>query len=1066
MDQDQFQGGESGDYINQQNMAAQSPPANDPSQVAPMANPGSSSSGYATGVSNPDQTPIQGGQNPPGPPDDNSGQKPLPEPNTGQKPQQAAPAAPTAPAPAQKLASSVAASQQASVAAATQNPPKLTPMGQPLPTGVDVNNPNAGHPLVQKAGIMHTVMQALTGGPRYSYRVNPMTGETERTEIPSSNAGMGMALALEAISGGLAGLSQVGPGHLGRAGVAGMEQGEKVAKAQQQQDQQSQKQASDDYARKATIADTNFRMYSAAKDIGRKDRAAAEEHVASYKPMATQMMTKYPKAILAADVPTSQLGKYNATSHNAIPYKVVERPDPSQPDGIAKDKYGTPLYDTTWMVIDPNFKAANMLSPHAIQVLQDHGVQGFVDAKGKPIDMPGDFPMQMTMAMNLQTQAVALEQADSFFNNYWDTLKRGEDGKGGTSTLEYGNGNNAPMQDPQLQAKIDEEATANQVPLPVAHAMASQESSQHHIDPKTGQVTLGPVIKDKDGNIRYEADGKTPMRAHGLFQLMRGTADDMGVNPDDQDQNIHGAMKYMGLMLKKYDGSIPLALAAYNAGPGVVKDHVPVNGQTEGYVSNIMKMAAMDNNGQAKVTKVSATNVNAIDPKQYIKEHPEVVPALSKLQDYMDNAKDNLGEAMHEFSQKDPEDAALVRPMFGDTSKIGLYGDYRGLEQSRRKDLQTEQKVAEEARTKQGLQNEISDTQQQYLAQPRIDLPQDFMAYSVPEAEKYLNDHGVKTPTGFDGLWAIAHGAASPETSAARVWLKGNQYEWDKQNNLNFILKFMNPDYDQTDYNAKQKLVTAIWNPGAGTGANIANAGVAAQHLEQLREAGKALGNHDLNYLNSIAQSIGAQTGKEEGLVFDAIAEKASDEVAKVSSGGAPFQQQIASGRALLNKDRSENQINHVIGAWTRLMGSRIESIDNDYSKLTGKSLPNVDESTTALFQHYRVATPWQADSSIPKPPQRGTAATPDIVMKALDIFAPWNPKTNSRDRVGVQKTQRYLERRGYVIPDGAPPKPQPTQYDQNQGPLVAPNNVAKASYQPQTGQQQIDSSVLNTPIS
>ncbi|MGN7454971.1 lytic transglycosylase domain-containing protein [Paenibacillus pasadenensis] len=57
--------------------------------------------------------------------------------------------------------------------------------------------------------------------------------------------------------------------------------------------------------------------------------------------------------------------------------------------------------------------------------------------------------------------------------------------------------------------------------------------------------------------------------AKGLMQLMDGTARGLGVTDSfDPAQNIDGGSKYLSYLLRKLDGSVPAALAAYNAGPG------------------------------------------------------------------------------------------------------------------------------------------------------------------------------------------------------------------------------------------------------------------------------------------------------------------------------------------------------------------------------------------------------------------------------------------------------------------------------------------------------------------
>lgn len=77
--------------------------------------------------------------------------------------------------------------------------------------------------------------------------------------------------------------------------------------------------------------------------------------------------------------------------------------------------------------------------------------------------------------------------------------------------------------------------------------------------------------------------------AIGLAQLMPGTARLLGVNPHDPHQNLEGGARYLR---QQYDtfGSWQLALAAYNAGPGAVREHggVPPYRETRNYVKAIL----------------------------------------------------------------------------------------------------------------------------------------------------------------------------------------------------------------------------------------------------------------------------------------------------------------------------------------------------------------------------------------------------------------------------------------------------------------------------------------------
>jgi soluble lytic murein transglycosylase-like protein len=84
--------------------------------------------------------------------------------------------------------------------------------------------------------------------------------------------------------------------------------------------------------------------------------------------------------------------------------------------------------------------------------------------------------------------------------------------------------------------------------------------------------------------------------ATGLGQVMAATAQDpgFGVTPLrdrlDPVENLRFSAEYMRAMLDKFDGDYSLALAAYNAGPGVVDraGGIPGIEETQNYVAKIM----------------------------------------------------------------------------------------------------------------------------------------------------------------------------------------------------------------------------------------------------------------------------------------------------------------------------------------------------------------------------------------------------------------------------------------------------------------------------------------------
>jgi soluble lytic murein transglycosylase len=79
--------------------------------------------------------------------------------------------------------------------------------------------------------------------------------------------------------------------------------------------------------------------------------------------------------------------------------------------------------------------------------------------------------------------------------------------------------------------------------------------------------------------------------AQGLMQLMPKTAERLGVDdPFNPWQNIEAGTRYLGRLVGRYSGNLELALAAYNAGEGVVSRFggVPPYRETRRYIHRVL----------------------------------------------------------------------------------------------------------------------------------------------------------------------------------------------------------------------------------------------------------------------------------------------------------------------------------------------------------------------------------------------------------------------------------------------------------------------------------------------
>jgi hypothetical protein len=112
--------------------------------------------------------------------------------------------------------------------------------------------------------------------------------------------------------------------------------------------------------------------------------------------------------------------------------------------------------------------------------------------------------------------------------------------------------------------------------------MVLAKAKEFGVDPK---LALHVLYKETGGH-KDPANARSHAGAVGPMQIMPRTAKDLGIDPTDPVQNIHGGVKYLAQLGKMFDYDPRLTAAAYNAGPGNVRKHggVPNFRETQNYV--------------------------------------------------------------------------------------------------------------------------------------------------------------------------------------------------------------------------------------------------------------------------------------------------------------------------------------------------------------------------------------------------------------------------------------------------------------------------------------------------
>lgn len=115
-------------------------------------------------------------------------------------------------------------------------------------------------------------------------------------------------------------------------------------------------------------------------------------------------------------------------------------------------------------------------------------------------------------------------------------------------------------------------------------AYFKEASEKYNVD-----INLLKAIAKAESGFNTKATSSAG--AMGVMQLMPSTAKSLGVsNAYNAYENIMGGAKLIASNLKKYNGDISLALAAYNAGSGNVDKYggIPPFKETQNYVKKVM----------------------------------------------------------------------------------------------------------------------------------------------------------------------------------------------------------------------------------------------------------------------------------------------------------------------------------------------------------------------------------------------------------------------------------------------------------------------------------------------
>lgn len=137
------------------------------------------------------------------------------------------------------------------------------------------------------------------------------------------------------------------------------------------------------------------------------------------------------------------------------------------------------------------------------------------------------------------------------------------------------------------------------------------------------EIALGIAKKESE----FCQEKRSSAGAVGVFQLMPSTARRIGYNPYQYKENIKGGIAYYK-QLKQIFKTNELALAAYNAGPGIVKrcGGMPPYAETKRFVRLVMAYSnEFKTNANSDVAKKVAANKQKREMIAAEKEHREMI---------------------------------------------------------------------------------------------------------------------------------------------------------------------------------------------------------------------------------------------------------------------------------------------------------------------------------------------------------------------------------------------------------------------------------------------------------
>lgn len=154
-------------------------------------------------------------------------------------------------------------------------------------------------------------------------------------------------------------------------------------------------------------------------------------------------------------------------------------------------------------------------------------------------------------------------------------------------------------------------------------------------------------------------------------------------------------------------------------------------------------------------------------------------------------------------------------------------------------------------------------------------------------------------------------------------------------NAINYWVNALDPQHDETNFPARNKLMTAFTSGNESRQINAIN--TAMGHIGVLGNAIDALNNGDVKLLNKVANGIGAQIGATPKTTFETIVHRVGPELAAAYIQGGGGEGERGTTADDFSPSMAPEQLKSNVGITARLLRSKIGALENQYRQTMGR---------------------------------------------------------------------------------------------------------------------------------